>query len=205
MTMPNLSANLPAAKIINRILRDYPQARQRLGAHQDARIDIHLGPLSAALRITGAGGVEPVGEGADAAHVTFRVPLAAIPRLLKKDESANHNFGDIAFEGDSELAHLLSTVARAVEWDIEEDLSQLLGGNATADMVAHRIVGGMQSFAARRDEAGQRFSENVAEYLLHERDAFVGVDELEQLARANETLRDDVARLEARCAKLLRQ
>jgi ubiquinone biosynthesis protein UbiJ len=38
----------------------------------------------------------------------------------------------------------------------------------------------------------------VAEYLVHEREAFITKDQLEQLARDNEVLRDDVARLEAR-------
>ena len=92
----------------------------------------------------------------------------------------------------------MSTVARAVEWDIEEDLSQLLGGGKFGDIVSHRIVDGANSIKAWRDEAGERFTQNVAEYLVHERDAFITKDDLEQLARDNETLRDDVARLEAR-------
>ncbi|MCA3054261.1 MAG: SCP2 domain-containing protein, partial [Rhodocyclaceae bacterium] len=107
-------------------------------------------------------------------------------------------FRQVAFEGDSELAHVLSTVARGVEWDIEEDLSRLLGGGKLADIVSHRVVGTTKSIADWRDEAGQRFTENVAEYLVHEREAFITKDQLEQMTRDNEMLRDDVARLEAR-------
>jgi ubiquinone biosynthesis protein UbiJ len=98
------------------------------------------------------------------------------------------------------LAHTLSTVARSVEWDVEEDLSRLLGSGKFGDIVSHRIVGTAKSLASWRDEAGQRFTENVAEYLVHERDAFITAEDLEQLTRDNETLRDDVARLEARVA-----
>jgi hypothetical protein len=44
--------NLPAANIINRVLRDYPLARERLTPHALARVDVHVGPIAAALRIT---------------------------------------------------------------------------------------------------------------------------------------------------------
>jgi ubiquinone biosynthesis protein UbiJ len=115
--------------------------------------------------------------------------------LLRKDPDA---YRQVAFEGDSELAHVLSTVARSVEWDIEEDLSRLLGGGKVGDFVSHRVAGTSKSVAECRDQAGQRFTENVAEYLVHEREAFITKDQLEQLARDNEVLRDDVARLEAR-------
>ncbi len=192
-TLP--AANLAASKLINRVLSDYPMARERLASHAEARIDIRIGPIEAAVRITREGSVEPVGEGAAPAAVSFRIPLSSLPGLLRKDAAAYRN---IAFDGDSELAHALSTVARAVEWDIEEDLSRLLGGGTAADIVAHRVVGTAKSLAAWRDEASQRFTENVAEYLVHERDAFMTKDQLEQFARDNETLRDDVARLDAR-------
>lgn len=175
-------------------------ARERLMAYAGARIDVHVGPVPAALRITSGGAVEPVGESpaegdADRTNVCFRVPLSAVRRLLKKDEAA---YREIAFEGDSELAQLLSTIARNVEWDIEEDLSKLFGGGTKADIVAHRIVGGAKALAELRDEAGERFTENVAEYLVHERNAFITAEDLQHFARDNATLRDDVARLQAR-------
>jgi ubiquinone biosynthesis protein UbiJ len=192
------TANLAAAKLINRVLADYPLARERLLPHAVARVATHVGPLAIELRITPQGMVEAVGEGAPdgaAPNVVFRIPLASLSGLVRKDPAA---FRQVAFEGDSELAHVLSTVARGVEWDIEEDLSRLLGGGKLADIVSHRAVGTTRSIAEWRDQASQRFAENMAEYLVHEREAFITKDQLEQLARDNEILRDDVARLEAR-------
>jgi len=197
---PAAAANAAASKLVNRVLSDYPMARERLTRHAQSRVDVHIGPISAALRITPQGGVEPVGDNAALAKVVFTVPLSALPGLLRKDANA---YREMAFEGDSELAHALSTVARGVEWDIEEDLSRLLGGGKFGDIVSHGLVGNAKSLKAWGDEAGQRFSENVAEYLIHERDAFITKDDLEKFARDNETLRDDVARLEAR-VKLMR-
>jgi ubiquinone biosynthesis accessory factor UbiJ len=189
-------ASLALAKLLNRVLSDYPLAGERLAEHALARIDVNVGPISAALRIAPSGYVEPAGVGTDeVATVSFHIPLTTLPQLLKKDAAA---YQQIAVSGDSELAQLLSSIARNVEWDVEEDLSQLFGGGAAADIVSHRIVSTAKSFAEWREDAAQRLSENVAEYLVHERNAFVDQAELAQLVNDNQTLRDDVARLEAR-------
>lgn len=103
------------------------------------------------------------------------------------------------------MAQMLSTFARNLEWDIEEDLSQLLGGSTMADALSHRVVGSAKSLASWRAEASQRLTENVAEYLIHERQAFITLDALSAFARDCETLRDDVARLEARLQQLHHQ
>jgi ubiquinone biosynthesis protein UbiJ len=196
--MTSATANLAASKLINRVLSDYPLARERLRPHALAHVAVHVGPVGVALRITPHGNVEAVGDGGvnePAPKVVFRIPIIALGGLLRKDPDA---FREVAFEGDSELAQLLSVIARSVEWDIEEDLSRLLGGGKLGDIISHRVVGTSKSIAQWRDEAGQRFTENLAEYLVHEREALITKDQLEQMTRDNEMLRDDVARLEAR-------
>ena len=210
-------SNFLAAKFINRVLRDYPQARARLVAYAGRRIDVALTagalPLPLALplpfpsarcslRVTTSGGVDAVGEGdpsadalAERAAVAFTVPLNALPALLRQDEAA---YAQIGFTGDSEMAHTLSTIARNVEWDIEEDLSKLFGGGAYADALAHAIASAGRTTVAQVNDAASRVTENIAEYLRYETNAFVSRDQLDALTLENETLRDDVARLEAR-------
>lgn len=197
--MLDSAPNAFAAKMINRILDATPAARVRLRAHAGKRVSATIGPVTIRLGVAENGRVEPAstGNASNAApDAAFQIPLVLIPRLLRKDESA---YREVQFTGDSEFAHTLSTLARDLDWDIEEDLSQLLGGGTTADIIAHRAVGTVQALRAFRDDAGQRFTENMAEYLVHERQAFISKDELESFARDNEMLRDDVARLEARC------
>jgi ubiquinone biosynthesis accessory factor UbiJ len=202
------SVNLPAAKLINRVLSDYPMARERLAKYAGARFDTAVGPLSVSLRIRADGGVEPVGEGAaDAPALTLSIPLAALPGLLARDAGAMKQVHfDSHGHDSSELAQTLSIIAQQVEWDIEEDVSQLLSragfGHQWADIVAHRAGGAVKASHAWRIDAEQRLAENVAEYLTHERDAFATEEELDQLRRDNQTLRDDVARLEARLLHL---
>ena len=193
------SLHFPVIKFFNRVLSDYPAARVRLRAHQGKLIAAQIGPVVTHMRITNDGEMELVGatgNGASAqvADVSLTIPLVLLPGLASKDPAA---LAQIEFTGDSEFAATLSDIARNIDWDIEEDLSRLVG-----DVAAHRIVGSARRVNAWRADAGQRFTANVAEYLTEERRAFITTRELEALARKNETLRDDIARLDARLAKI---
>jgi ubiquinone biosynthesis accessory factor UbiJ len=188
------SFHLPVIKFFNRVLSDYPAARLRLAAHQGKLVAAEVGPVATRMRITAAGEMELVGGTAQIADVSFIVPLALLPSLATQDASA---FAKIDFTGDSELAATLSDIARNVEWDVEADLSRVVG-----DVAAHRIVDTAQRADSWRRDAGQRLTENVAEYLTEERRAFIASRDIESFAQQNETLRDDIARLDARLARL---
>jgi ubiquinone biosynthesis accessory factor UbiJ len=192
---------LPVVKAINRVLSDYPAAREMLSAHRDKAIEISIGPLSVRMRIGGSGSVELMGAGGEnsapsssSVDVTLRIPVALLPRLARRDESA---YASVEFTGDSELASTLSTIARHVNWDFEEDLSRWIG-----DAAANRVGSGARALRTWGNDASTRLTANFAEYLTEEKRAFATARELEQLAVANEKLRDDVARLEARMSQL---
>ena len=187
----------PVIRFFNRVLSDYPAARHRLRAHDGKVIAAQVGPAAMRMRVPADGEMELVGNAGAAApdaDVSLTVPLSLLPRLANKDESA---LAQIVFTGDAELAATLSDIARNVEWDVEADLSRVVG-----DVAAHRMVESAQRAHAWQTDAGQRFTANVAEYLTEERQAFITTRELETLARQNETLRDDIARLDARLMKI---
>jgi ubiquinone biosynthesis protein UbiJ len=185
------AAGLFLARALNRVLSDYPLAREQLARHARKEIAICIGPAQGRVRVTPHGEVEPVGAGGTAAaDVSFTIPVGLLPRLAGKDEAAMR---EVKFDGDSELAALLADLSRHLQWDVEEDLSRVVG-----DIAAHRIVDTARRTHAWRQEAGERLTANLAEYLTEERHAFITTRDLESLARANETLRDDLARLDAR-------
>lgn len=193
------SFHFPLVKFFNRVLSDYSAARVQLQKHQGKLIAADVGPASTRMRITRAGEMELVGDTGDAASlpapdVSIMVPLFVLPRLARKDPAA---VSQIIFTGDAELAATLADIARNVEWDVEADLSRVVG-----DVAAHRIVDTAQRANAWRLDATDRLTANVAEYLTEERDAFIASRELDSLTHQNETLRDDIARLEARLGKL---
>jgi ubiquinone biosynthesis accessory factor UbiJ len=198
----NTVVNYPVVKFLNRVLSDYPMARDLLTAHAGKSITAEIGPISAHIRVSAYGEFEMVGttdnarpptEGLlreAAPDVAFRIPLRLLPRLARGDESA---FSEVVFEGDSEFASALSSVARNVDWDIEEDLSQVIG-----DIGAKRIVGGANTARQWSNDAEARLMVNVAEYLTEEKRAFATKRDVELLATDNENLRDALARLEAK-------
>jgi ubiquinone biosynthesis accessory factor UbiJ len=188
---------LPVVKAINRVLSDYPAAREMLCAHRGKTIETFIGPVSVRMRIDGSGSVELMGAGEEnsapsssSVDVTLRIPLALLPRLARRDDSA---YASVEFKGDSELASTLSTIARHVNWDFEEDLSRWIG-----DAAANRVGSGARALRTWGIDASTRVTANFAEYLTEEKRAFATLRELEQLAMANEELRDDIARFEAR-------
>lgn len=201
-----------AVKFINRVLTDYPMARARLIAYAGKTVSIEIAGTTIVLRVDQEGKFEMVGSGSQSSgindsngtpggginvlyDVSFAVPLKLVPRLARGDETA---YSEIVFSGDSEFASTLSTIARNVKWDVEQDLSHVVG-----DVAAHRMVGTATSLNKWQQESTARLTENIAEYLTEEKRAFITERELESLAALNETLRDGVARLDARLTKFV--
>ena len=189
----------PVIRFFNRVLSDYPAARQRLRAHDGKVIAAQVGPVQTRMRITTEGEMELVGDTGTAisalgVDVSLTIPLSLLPGLATKEAAS---LRQIEFTGDAELAATLSDIARNIEWDIEADLSRVVG-----DVAAHRIIDITQRARAWQTDTGQRLTANVAEYLTEERRAFITARELEDLAQLNEILRDSVARLDARLVKI---
>ena len=214
--MNSLAIDFPVVKFLNHVLADYPLARDLLKADTGKTIEATVGLASVRLRVSQNGDFELVGRTKSAADnvpdaapevpllvtlgappdVAFRIPANLLPRLAIGDESA---FSEVAFEGNSEFASTLSSIARNINWDVEEDLSQVIG-----DMAARRIVGSASATRLFIREAEPRLLANVAEYLTEEMRTFTSKRELESLASENENLRDALARLEAKINAVLK-
>ena len=66
--------------------------------------------------------------------VVVRIPLSAALALAAGDERSR---SQIQMSGDPAFAAVLGGVLRELRWDVEEDLSRVVG-----DIAAHRIVRG---------------------------------------------------------------
>lgn len=138
--------------LINHVLQQEPQAMQRL-ARQSGRV-VHLRWRHFAIRLaaTRAGLVELAA--ADAAdeltlEVTDTSAGGMVDKLLHGDKPA------VRIEGDVLLAAEVNWLADHVRWDIEEDLSRLIGdvpAHALAD-AARRAARGLRGLISRRQAA----------------------------------------------------
>ena len=99
----------------------------------------------------------------------------------------------IGFTGDAELAAALQYLAKHLRWEVEEDLSRVVG-----DVAAHRIASTARDFLAWQKDAGVRLGENVAEYLTEEAALVAPPAALARFGRDVADLVDALERLEKR-------
>jgi ubiquinone biosynthesis protein UbiJ len=106
--------------------------------------------------------------------------------------------GSLDLTGDAYTAQSFQNLLRYARPDLEEELSTLVG-----DVAAHRIgevARGVRNWAK---DARATVGVNVREYLQEESGDVPSRNETERFAKDVNTLRDDVARLEARLNRLL--
>ena len=192
---------------MNRVLAADAEVRDRLVEVERARIRIvvepWLRPIDVEVRGTRVAVISPEasqGEDENDPDVTISGSVPALAAFLLRPGTRQALPRGISVRGDLELARRLGRLARCYRFDWEESLSRCLG-----DVGAHE--------AARRARAAGRWSRNaagilsrdVAEYLSEESDMVAGEAVLGRFCDAVDEVRDDVERLEARIAALLRR
>lgn len=105
---------------------------------------------------------------------------------------------DLRIDGDADFAQAVSTLVRHLRWDVEEDLSKVVG-----DVVARRAVAGTSRLVSELRRGRQRAAAGLAEYLLEENPQLVYPRMADELAAGVRALRDDLARLEKRIDRLV--
>ncbi len=181
----------------NHLLAQAGWARARLTPHAGGTARLVLAPVTSIDFSVSADGhlAEWVGE--DEPDVVLRMPVAEMPRLLVDGlESAMRM---VRIEGNADFADALGFVFRHLRWDVEEDLSRVLG-----DIAAHRIVDTGRRIGTEGWRSIERASDNVVEYLTEERPLLVPRTALPGFAQEVAALRDAVGRLDKRVARLER-
>lgn len=180
--------------VLNHLLGGAAWARERLVVHPGKIVRLHAEPVDILIAIAPEGwvGAAPAGAAPD---ITLSVPLGETVHFLAGDASRAMNA--VRVEGSAELADAFGFVLRNLRWDVEEDLSRVLG-----DIAARRLVLSARALATAAGRAHVAFGENVAEYFAEEQSVLVTRASLAGLAHELRTLRDDVARLAKRVDRL---
>ena len=200
MTPPNfnhlstlLSAAAPASAAVNHLLAQEPWAREQLRRHAGKVACIDAGTVALRLRVTDDGMFEPA-PADEAARVTIRVKLSDLPLIAQNRERA---FSYVRIEGDADFANAISSLGTSLRWEAEADLEKVVGPVAAVRMVA----GAKAAFEAVKT-GHQKLAENVAEFLLDEKQVLVRPQAVEEFSTDVVRLRDDVERAAKRLAKL---
>ncbi|MCC7549763.1 MAG: sterol-binding protein [Burkholderiales bacterium] len=191
--MPDLPAAV-LSRALAHLLAGQPWLQEKLVPFAGRRARIEVFPFAAGLEIGADGALSPSARSAEEsdAHVSLS-PLAAM-RLLAGDADARRQ---VEVRGDAALAGALQSVFRELRWDVEEDLSRLVG-----DVAAHRIVGGGRDLAAWQRRSARDLMQGSAEYLVEERRLLASPEQVRAWSRAVDTLRDDLERLAKRIDRL---
>lgn len=185
----------PLLTTLNHLLEDARWARSRLAPFAGRRARFDIPPFAISFAVTSEGLLSPTSESAPAdvrIHMSTDAALQLPFGLDKAMSEAN-------VEGNAEFATALSFVFRNLHWDIEEDLSRLIG-----DIAAHRLMLSASRFSAWQRRTMTNLVENLAEFLVHEKRLLVARDELLALQEAIARLATDLDRVDGRLASLSR-
>lgn len=127
--------------LLNHVTQQEPQAMQRLAAHTGRVVAAQWRSFRFQARITPAGLFDLADSETPAdlhVSVTEESTFALLQTLLQGNKPP------LRIEGDAELASDFNWLVAHVRWDVEEDLSRLLGDTAAHTMVqtAYRLLKG---------------------------------------------------------------
>lgn len=178
---------------LNHLLQGSGWAIARLAPFAGRRARFELPPFHLELCVAGDGLFE---LSADPGKPDVVISLPAetpflLPQGLDRVVSVAHVVGN------AEFATELSFIFRRLRWDIEEDLSSVVG-----DIAAHRMVQGANHMVAWHKQAAKHFAENLGEYFVHENPLLVATAEFVAWRDDIGSLGAGLSRLEARLAAL---
>ncbi|MGH8193798.1 MAG: ubiquinone biosynthesis accessory factor UbiJ [Woeseiaceae bacterium] len=134
----------------------------------------------------------------DAAITGSLLSLAAMAAggTAQSGESAVRD-GSLKLTGDAQIARAFQRLLDYGKPDLEEELSGIVG-----DVAAHGLGDIARTLRRWGQGAGRTLRQNVSEYLQEESRELPGRYEVEDFRERVDTLRDDVARMDARLKRL---
>ena len=148
------------------------------------------------LLILEDGSLSIAGETASPA-ANIHAPPSLLLRILSGDERAKTQ---IKIEGDSHFATELSKVLQHMRWDIEEDLSKIVG-----DIAANKSVAASKKVFGEAKKQTINAAEMLTEFWQEEKPILAKKRHVEAFNAEVDTLRSDVARFEKKLAKLIKK
>lgn len=191
----------PVAAMINRQIGAKTPARELCGELDGRTFALRVADTTLAMYLTvDDGAVILSGAYVDDPDVVATGSAISIARLAGPAAEDLIRAGAVEIEGDAVLASQFRKLLRYGQPDLEEELSTVIG-----DVAAHGIGEFLRGVSGWTRSASTTMQQNIGEYLQEESHAVPGRHEADEFRADVDSLRDDVARFEARLKKLSEQ
>lgn len=156
-------------------------------------LQFNIVPIKTKLIILedGSLGISPDHATADA---IIHIPPSLAIRLMAKDESAKM---EIRIDGDSHLATKVTKVLQYIRWDVEDDLSKVVG-----DITSNKVVTMAKESAQAVKKQTTSITEMLIEFWQEEKPILAKQWQVNQFNTDVDSLSSDMNRLEKRLNKL---
>ncbi|TAH47981.1 MAG: hypothetical protein EYC67_05735 [Betaproteobacteria bacterium] len=182
----------------NHLLAQSGWARKRLQPHAGRTARLDLPPVGAIDFSISSDGHLAQWTSDESPDVLLRLTVGQLPQALTEGMEAVMR--QVRIEGNAEFADALGFVFRHLRWDLEEDLSRVVG-----DIAAHRLVETGRQLSEQGRRAISNASGNLIEYLVEEEPLLVSRTALPAFASEIAELRDAVARLDKHVERVARR
>lgn len=182
-----------AAQFLQHLTDQNKWSRKHLIAFSGSVVQFNIALIKTKLLVLEDGSL---GMATDNASVdaTIHIPPSLALRLIAKDEAAKML---IKVDGDSHLATELGKVLQLMRWDIEEDLSNVMG-----DITANKAVSTSKKVFTTAKEQSINVVAMLTEYWQEENPILAKKWRVEQFISEVDTLKSDSARFEKKLKKL---
>lgn len=188
-----------AVSSINHILHGESWARRRLQVFTGRTACIRLFPFpDFSFLIKDDGEISAIPDSSRVDTVIILTP--ALLLRIQANNSEDTVFDDIDICGDGAFAKELFTISKHLRWDLEQDLSGIMG-----DIFSHRIVHAGETMINWQAESIQNLSEALVEYWTEEQPMLASPALIKEFRREVEILHSNTEQLEQRIKKLIHQ
>ena len=178
-------------KLTNHLFQQNEWLKKDLAKHKLKSILFNVGPFHFALKINDSGLPECIDQ-INTYDAEIKLSISSAIELMRGNKKAY-----IEIKGDIDFATIMSSLLKDVEWDYEDDLSEIIG-----DIPAYHLVKLGRKVATTTKETSFNIADTFKEYWLEEKPLIAKKRLVEQFNNEVDRLRFDVDRLELRLKKL---
>lgn len=188
----------PVARLINRQIRVKTPARKLCSELQGRVVGVRVRNTALAMYFrVESDEISLHGDVDGEPDAVIAGSLLSLARMAGQSGESAVRDGSLELTGDAEIARSFQRLLHYGRPDLEEELSNVLG-----DVAAHGLGDIARSISHWGRQASATFRQNVSEYLQEESRAVPGRYEVDAFRERVDTLRDDVARMDARLKRL---